>query len=153
MNQSIRQYLVMLYSGQYESRSIANVSLFYLTEEERNPTQVADLLDNVFKEYLKEESRYPIEDAESIRNFLSLINDTLPIELYEFMEYNNFHFSPQNLPIEKIISLSESIDYFTDREDWYFKKDNIKNNQVSIFDVIWENNFVPKFLTLPKLLP
>lgn len=139
----MNQYIILIHSGRFEGCSIANLTLFFLTEEERTPTDVANLLSDIFKEYLKD-ARYPEEAAESVKNLLSLITDTFDNDLYELLEENGFCFNPhKKLPIKKIINLSEMIDYLTERNCWYFKKENFNkhNNQISgeVFDTIWED--------------
>lgn len=144
----MKQYIVLLHSGRFEGCSIANITFFFLTEEDRTPTEIADLICGVTNEYL-DSSKHP-EDApfllRTIKDLLSLTNDTLDHDLYQLFEKNNFCFFPvKDLPIEKIVFLSEMIDYMTDRDCWYFQKENYNkhNNQVSgeVFDVIWENKF------------
>lgn len=132
--------MIMLHSGNFEDQSIASLDLFFLTEEEKTPTEIADLIHNIINQYVDEHrlDEYRL----GVKNLLSMTNDTLDHELYVSLEDNKFYFSPEKrLPISKIISLSEAIDYFTDRECWYFQKENLdKDGQVhsEVFDVIWE---------------
>jgi hypothetical protein len=128
--------MIMLHSGNFEDQSIASLDLFFVTEEEKTPTEIADLLRGIINQYVDKYrfSKYQLD----VKNLLSMTNDTLDVSL----EDNKFYFSPhKRLPISKIISLSEAIDYFTDRECWYFQKENLdKDGQVNseVFDVIWE---------------
>lgn len=134
------QYLISIRSGRYEDVSVASLNLFFLTEEDKTPTQIANLFRDIVHGYV--ESQKGDECIFNVRNILGMTNDEFDYELYTLLEENNFYFYPlKGFPIKKIIDLQEMVNYLTDCDCWYFQPENLNNGEVSgeIFNVVWEN--------------
>lgn len=123
----------MFHDGYVEEQTVTNLSLFFFTEEDKTPFEIAILFREVVRRYLNEE-KYP----EDIKNMFRWVNDDF--SLYEYLG-SQFDSTPdRRLDISKIISFDKIINFLTDCDDWAFREENYNKhtNQPHVFEVIWE---------------
>jgi hypothetical protein len=138
----VKQYLVHIYRGYFESCSIAVIPFFVVIDEDDvdyNPTEVAILFKEAFDDYCskenKEAARYehyqnPQRDKEWYFNYLFNTDiDGIGFGSEAFEEKGFLMRIPANCKLTKIISLTLMDNYLTTQDHWYFN--NLHNNQVS----------------------
>lgn len=140
----MKQYLVNIHKGLFESQSIASIQFYCVMEDDKdyNATEIATLFKEAFDEYCirenKEADRYelfktPQRDKEWYFNHI--FNTDCDGFVNEAFEEKGFLmcFYPY-YKITKIVSLAIMDNYLTKQDHWYFN--NLQNNQVSceVFD-------------------
>lgn len=131
----MKQYLVLLSIGTYEGTSCSVIPLYYLSEDEKNPTEIANVVKANFDLYYNDIASKRDKRLE----FINLFN----LELHEvdFLDsFVNFDCCPyDDFPITDIIYLTGMEDYVDEKEMWLFQEEQLRNGQVSS-EVFWSVN-------------
>lgn len=142
-----KQYLVLIKKGCIETTSLAALDFYYVTEEEKNPTEVAFSFKENFNKFCEQER---IQEEKHNKFFegkrdkvqktkLEIFNILFNLqshetcgEQFEELEENGWFTFSQRLPIDKIVYLADMEDFLSDDKDnFYFAEKNMRNGQVS----------------------
>ena len=137
----MKQYLIHIYKGSFESQSIATIPFFCTMEDDvdYNPTEIAKLFKEGFDDYCtrlnKEATRYelyqtPQRDKEWYLNDLFNTDcDGVGYQSEAFEEKGFLMWGEPHYKLTKIVTLTLMDNYLTMQDNWYFT--NLQNGQVS----------------------